>query len=190
LLADSAHEWQEGLRQLIESTSLRHDLGAKAYEDVRQNHTTAARARQLEEVLKGFAGRSREPLTVNWVSRDPASLPLAKFLADSGHVVRLPSPGENLAPADVSIATDLTTAELVAGHRESLFKCQLISAAEEDTACEAGLRRICLGAELADRISARTGRPADHIDGTNDRAGRQLEQILLGACFARLGLTG
>jgi O-antigen biosynthesis protein len=50
-LADDATAWHERLQALIGSAELRSDVGAAAYEDVRQNHTTRASAQHLRHAL-------------------------------------------------------------------------------------------------------------------------------------------
>jgi glycosyltransferase involved in cell wall biosynthesis len=55
LLADSPPEWQEALRQLIESAVLRDEIGTAAHADVRRHHTTKTRARLLAEVLNALS---------------------------------------------------------------------------------------------------------------------------------------
>jgi glycosyltransferase involved in cell wall biosynthesis len=54
LLADTATEWRESLRRLIESRQLRREIGLCAYEDVRRHHTTEVRAGLLRQVLSAL----------------------------------------------------------------------------------------------------------------------------------------
>ena len=54
LLADSTDEWREALGLLVESAGLRRELGERAAEETRREHTTAARAGQIADV---FANR-------------------------------------------------------------------------------------------------------------------------------------
>jgi glycosyltransferase involved in cell wall biosynthesis len=54
LLAADATEWQAALGGLIESSSLRRELGALARGDVLRNHTTKARAPLLGKALAAF----------------------------------------------------------------------------------------------------------------------------------------
>jgi O-antigen biosynthesis protein len=219
LLADNRHEWREALRLLIESKDLRRDIGLAANEDVRRNHTTKARARILEQALGALtreARSSEKPLIVNWLLGARASgssstmLELARLLAEAGHAVRVytePESGANasadglqleggydrLGAADVSVATDAATAQAVAAHDSSLFKCFLISAVEEGEASyDLPLRHVCVGKDVAERLAALTGRPTDHLDSSGlagnslGAAAKQLEQVLLSACFVRL----
>ena len=51
MLADTASEWEESLRQLVESRELRRTMGRVAAADVRANHTTKARAPLLRRAL-------------------------------------------------------------------------------------------------------------------------------------------
>jgi glycosyltransferase involved in cell wall biosynthesis len=50
-LADSSQEWQEALRQLIESAQMRREIGELAYEETRRHHMTRARATLFGEAL-------------------------------------------------------------------------------------------------------------------------------------------
>jgi hypothetical protein len=88
----------------------------------------------------------------------------------------------DVAPADVSVATDPTTAQIVARHQGSLFKCQLVSAIGDDLSVyDLPLRPICLGADVAGRLESVTGRPTDSVDDPE-----QLEERLVRMCFTRL----
>jgi glycosyltransferase involved in cell wall biosynthesis len=51
LLADSPAEWRTALQQLVDSPSTRLAVGEAAAADVRQNHTTAVRAREVPASL-------------------------------------------------------------------------------------------------------------------------------------------
>jgi glycosyltransferase involved in cell wall biosynthesis len=185
LLADSPEEWREALRQLIESPELRHELGRRAHDDVRLHHTTKRQARLVERRLAALttdgSGRKRS-LIVNWVVSDggePARMAhLVEFLLERGHRVRVCD--DALDPADVSVATDALTAKIVARHRDSPFKCRLVSTVDEDaTTYELPLRLIGLETPTAERLTELTGRPADAVDGS----AAQLEEILLRTCF-------
>jgi glycosyltransferase involved in cell wall biosynthesis len=57
LLAGEAAEWREALRRLIESPELRAEMGARAAADVRQHHTTNARAAELVGALNDLTAR-------------------------------------------------------------------------------------------------------------------------------------
>src|SRR5262245_37476031 len=57
LLAGEAPEWREALRRLIESPELRAEMGARAGADVRQHHTTTARASELGTALSELTAR-------------------------------------------------------------------------------------------------------------------------------------
>jgi len=50
-LADGTTAWHDRLQALLASSELRRDVGAEAYEDVRQNHTTRASAPRLRHAL-------------------------------------------------------------------------------------------------------------------------------------------
>jgi glycosyltransferase involved in cell wall biosynthesis len=191
LLADTPLEWRDAFRQLIESPSMRQTLGARAREDVLRNHTTAVRASLLQDVLSGLAGVSDEDtrrLKVNVLfdrSGESMGSVLSDSLREAGHAVRTYVEVDELAPADVSIATDPVTAETVARHRHSLFKCHLVSAIAHDTDAYAlPVRLIGLGSKLADRLSALTGRPTDQV--ATDRVGEELELILRRMCFVTM----
>ena len=84
---------------------------------------------------------------------------------------------EQIAAADVSIATHWPTAETVVAHTESLFKAYFIQDFEpefyEESDPQYGaaersyrlpLRHICLGAHLAQRLQDFTGVPSDLVD--------------------------
>ena len=100
-----------------------------------------------------------------------------------------------IEPADVTVATNWSTAAAVAAHATSLFKAYLVQGYEPDLypagdplqrlareSYELPLRHICCGAELAARLHGRTGRPADAWEQTNE----SFEQLLLDWAFARL----
>lgn len=60
VLANDAAEWQDALRGLIESPERRRTMGALAYEDVRENHTTRTGALLLRRAVgkrRPLAGR-------------------------------------------------------------------------------------------------------------------------------------
>jgi glycosyltransferase involved in cell wall biosynthesis len=138
-LADNRHEWREALRLLVESKDLRRSIGTAAYEDVRRNHTTKARAPLLEQALATLTPQrgADEGLSINWLTGSNVD-PLAELLAQSGHDVRVYGEGryDDLAPADVSIATDLRSAHAVAAHGSSLFKWFLVSTVGEGQASD------------------------------------------------------
>jgi glycosyltransferase involved in cell wall biosynthesis len=191
MLADNPHEWREALRLLIESKDLRRDIGSDAYEDVRLNQTTRARARLLEQAFVNLVGDGmydERRLSVNWlVGAGPRRCrELADLLAESGHLVRVHTESETygpLPPADVSIASDRRAAQAVVAHDSSLFKCLLISSIEDERGLyDLPLRHVCLDKHVAEQLSVLTGRRADHVDGP-----KQLEQLLLRACFVRMG---
>jgi glycosyltransferase involved in cell wall biosynthesis len=64
MLADSTGEWEDRLGRLIESAETRTTMGALAYDDVRANHTTSARAPLLRRVLEESSSASREHVAV------------------------------------------------------------------------------------------------------------------------------
>ena len=99
-LADSKEAWRDGLRQLVESPSLREALGARALEDAIAHHTTSSAAPELFEKLTALRSRGTtdRALTINWVVRAPIAgtgggywtiFRLANGLADAGHHVRV-----------------------------------------------------------------------------------------------------
>ena len=99
-LADSKEAWRDGLRQLVESASLREALGARALEDALAKHTTSSAAPELFCKLKALRSRGEidRPLTINWVVRAPIAgtgggywtiFRLANGLAAAGHRVRV-----------------------------------------------------------------------------------------------------
>jgi len=100
LFADTPQEWQQALQSLIESPKLRQEMGRRAYEDVRQNHTSRSLAPGLYETMQTIGGamKKSDPLTVNWLLRAPIAgtgggyrtiFRLADYLAKSGHVVHM-----------------------------------------------------------------------------------------------------
>jgi glycosyltransferase involved in cell wall biosynthesis len=192
MLADNPYEWREALRLLIESKDLRRDIGLVAYEDVRRNQTTKARARLLEQAFGNLARNARNDerrLSVNWLfgaAGSRHSRELAGYLAESGHLVRVYTEAEaydDLRPADVSIATDRRGAQAVVAHDASLFKWLLISNVGDDHGLyDLPLRHICLGKEVAEQLTALTGRPVNHVGRPEE-----LEYVLLGASFVAMG---
>jgi glycosyltransferase involved in cell wall biosynthesis len=52
LLADSADEWREAVGLLVESPSLRREMGERAADETRREHTTAARAAQVGGIFR------------------------------------------------------------------------------------------------------------------------------------------
>jgi len=99
-LADSKEAWRDGLRQLVESASLREALGARALEDALAHHTTASAAPDLFAKVKAMRSRGQtdRPLTINWIVRAPIAgtgggywtiFRLANGLAAAGHHVRV-----------------------------------------------------------------------------------------------------
>ncbi len=60
MLANGSSEWREALRDLIESPSLRRELGTQARDDVRTHHTTSAQAELLGGALSAFTGPRRQ----------------------------------------------------------------------------------------------------------------------------------
>jgi glycosyltransferase involved in cell wall biosynthesis len=99
-LADSKEAWRDGLRQLVESQSLREAVGGRALEDALAKHTTASVASDLFAKLKALRSRgdTDRPLTINWIVRAPIAgtgggywtiFRLANTLAAAGHRVRV-----------------------------------------------------------------------------------------------------
>lgn len=176
-LADNPHEWREALRLLVESKDLRRSIGTAAYDDVRRNHTTKARAPLLEQALATLTPHrgADERLSINWLTQANVD-PLAELLTQSGHDVRVYGEGryDDLAPADVSIATDLRSAHAVAAHGASLFKWLVISTDDEDHSSDhLPLRRVRLEPPGPEREAFVT-------------AASQLEQLLSTSCFVAL----
>ena len=99
LIADSPDEWHSALERLVANPGERASIGARAAADVREHHTTAARARAFHGTLGRLARAApgNAPLSVDWVVRAP--LPrtggyrtifrLASFLAQRGHPTRM-----------------------------------------------------------------------------------------------------
>src|SRR5262249_49433321 len=145
-----------------ESKDLRRSIGTAAYDDVRRNHTTKARAPLLEQALATLTPQrgADERLSINWLTDANRS---TELLAESRHDVRVYGEGRyaDLAAADVSIATDLRSAQAVAAHGSSLFKWFLISTVDE-------------------------GRAAEHLP-LRPVTASQLEQLLSTSCFVALG---
>jgi glycosyltransferase involved in cell wall biosynthesis len=50
ILADRPSAWTDALGELIESKQRRHEIGVRAFEDVRETHTTRARASEVAAV--------------------------------------------------------------------------------------------------------------------------------------------
>lgn len=92
---------------------------------------------------------------------------------------------DRIAPADITIATDVVSALVLAGHEESLFRCLYVSGPGSDAGETAPvpLLTICTTAEAAERLT-RTGGQVEVLEG--DSPGNRLEEILDEACFVRL----
>jgi len=203
-LAETSQEWCDALRRLVESAELRRELGAAAYEDVRRNHTAAVCAKQarkdLQSILGGGAGV--RPLRVNWVAgKARPLLELAGSLAEAGHAVSVhvgveaAADAPELAPADVSIATDPASARVVASNPHSLFRCYLPPDEEWADLDELPLLPIFSDRAAALEFGLRTGRPSESLEippqGCPDavswsECARRLEAILREVCFVRL----
>jgi glycosyltransferase involved in cell wall biosynthesis len=52
MLADTPSEWHDAISELVENPEHRRTMGALAYEDVRENHTTKSRAGRLRLALE------------------------------------------------------------------------------------------------------------------------------------------
>jgi len=100
ILADSKEAWRDGLRQLVESRSLREALGARALEEALAHQSTTRAAPDLFSKLKTLRsrGETARPLTINWIVRAPIAgtgggywtiFRLANGLAAAGHLVRV-----------------------------------------------------------------------------------------------------
>jgi glycosyltransferase involved in cell wall biosynthesis len=104
LLADSLHEWKEALRNLVENPRFRAELGKRAFEDVRERHTSARTARTARETLARLLdARPPRRLRIEWVVDDaPGDVreTLAAALAERGHDVTLRIAAERARPAD------------------------------------------------------------------------------------------
>jgi len=222
MLANSPDEWRAALQALIESVDMRRELGQRAFDQVRERHTTAAQARSFDETMRTIVSAHKEsraavPLTLNWVAGRPVAgdagryhmiLRLANDLAGRGHMVRVcveasgcphestlkriradmerqigsllfeVSIGQdNIARADVSIATDYRTADLVARHTKSAFKCSFVQDFEPERSetdapehraamrtYRLPLRHLCLGPRIAAQVQQASGQPAEIID--------------------------
>jgi GT2 family glycosyltransferase len=97
------------------------------------------------------------------------------------------------ALADLSIASDPESAATIAKRSDALFRLVLIDTAwngrqlsdrELSNLLELPLRPVCVGDELATRVSALRGMPVDCLSLPLDPA--QFEQMLLAECFARV----
>jgi hypothetical protein len=203
LLADTRDEWHTALSELVSSPDRRRAMGAAAYEDVRGNHTTEARARSLHRTFVDLlrSGSSATRLRINVVSTNQAA-PTERSLADSlacylssrGHKVEAFSPwsdrdgenGESL-PADASIATDAAAAAFVAVDQRSLFNLNVVvdevSAVPE--VLQLPLRHIVVGGIAEDIQTGVTVEP-DRIDVSGAEALNRIEAAVLETCFVRL----
>jgi glycosyltransferase involved in cell wall biosynthesis len=92
---------------------------------------------------------------------------------------------DGVGPADVAIATNWPTADVVAQARNVLFKHYFIQDFEPDfydsrdrraqdarATYELPLRHVCLGSDLAARLSELTGKPAEFVDFALDESFR------------------
>lgn len=211
LLAETAQDWQEALRLLIEDPDLRRELGRQARVDVHRRHTTLSRLPAIEEAWRSLARphtNPDEPLTVAWLvgaerGESPEELRtvlgLASSLAEKGHRVRVYGRNvrryesstvtveegfDTIEPADVGIATDTTTAYLLVEQPNVLFKTRFVQRLGE-IGYELPLRHIALGSTVAARVSEPTRRPADSLEPALD-PGAELERLLRDVCFLRL----
>jgi glycosyltransferase involved in cell wall biosynthesis len=191
LLAESPAEWQDAIRQLIESPHLRHELGQHAYDEVRRNHTTSAHARRFRGVMRSVGKDiGRPPLAVNWLvpatqmSEGGATrLALGALLAERGHDVRFHVAGDDyrafaealgsvgmevrpgrLESADVTVATDKVIAPIAAAHEDSLLKVGLCRTLDEACGLIVGLLPVCFARAVDDGRSAANGRPVERIE--------------------------
>ena len=225
-LAATPDDWKQALARLIESAELRHQMGQKAFEQVRANESTLVRATLLHETLRSAVPQppeSNEPrlLTINWVLGATSDgygggynsvFRHIDYLGKHGHSIRLyaePSVrywgmsaseirtfiqqhyGEfhgdvyaghrNILPADVTIATDWSTAVTVNDHNSSDFKVYYIRDFDPELFDDADprydeaaktydlpLHQMCLGDNLAQIIAAYSGRKPSAIDFTID----------------------
>jgi glycosyltransferase involved in cell wall biosynthesis len=214
LLADGPEAWREALAQLVESPSLRREIGRRARDDVYRHHTTRAGAAVTYEAFAALARRVPRgaPLTIEWFSprgdghaaaAQSATDRLAEHLDSRGHrLVRPGQPEETHTVGglvDVSVATDWRTAFEVAERGNSLLRCYLIdeldgAAAVRDEpslarSFDLPLLHICIGRDLAAALSAATRKPARVIAGDEgpDGTASQLEEYLLEMAFLRAG---
>lgn len=220
-LASGAAEWQAALARLIESRELRCQIGERARQDVLEHHTTSASALALLTTLRELmpVAVGDQPMTINWVVRPMVSRPVSRLageLARRGHRVRmfaLPragaldhdahsgpvivetvESGSSIPPADISIATDPSTAQLVATQAASPYRAYFI---QDPSSAGFGrllpLRRIRFGdvADLADGPVAHVDAPARDDDPRWADTGAQLERVLREMAIAgRVLLTG
>jgi glycosyltransferase involved in cell wall biosynthesis len=153
------------------------------------------------------------PLRVDWLlGSDPSDarlehvVALARSLAERDHTLRLCTdqvavadrldaldtgstkvlcgPWADLTPVDARIATDALTAYTLRYHESALFRFRLVVGPDE-VGLELPIRHVCLGADVAERVSARSRRPAWAIEPGSDAVG-ELDRLLRQACFVRL----
>jgi glycosyltransferase involved in cell wall biosynthesis len=205
-LADTADEWRAALRSLIESSQLRHQVGQRARRDVLRQHTTASAARSFCATLAAhiFQPSLDQRLVINWVvpsatdshraDPSPEVSHLVRYLCDRGHRVRLCVAHSAPPPADVTVATDWSTAQLVAEHGASPFRAYFV---QDDPIVtrerhlrqshSLPLRYICYGQVVARHLAAVTRRPIEQISGVLDgaQAGAEFERILVDMTYRR-----
>ena len=102
-LADTKEEWQIAMKKLIESSSLRKQVGQAAFDDVRNKSTTLAQALFFNDTLYEVIDecqnlKEKRRLSINWILLAPIAergggyrtiFRLANFLSEQGHLVRI-----------------------------------------------------------------------------------------------------
>jgi GT2 family glycosyltransferase len=197
-LADTPDEWRVALTELISSADRRREVGRAAYDDVRANHTTRARARSFHAALVDLVGSrtSETRLRINVVSAPGATRrersfaeSLAEYLSACGHPAERHSvETAELPSADASIATDAAAAARVAADQRSLFKLNLVAdgASAVPSVARLPLRTALLGDVADDAFGAADALEPDRIDATGSEALGQIEALVRATCFVRL----
>jgi glycosyltransferase involved in cell wall biosynthesis len=115
---------------------------------------------------------------------EPTAITASLAGRDAGEAVIATGPFADLAPADARIATDALTAWILRYQENALFRFRLVRTAGE-VGFELPVRHVCVGADVAGRVSERSGRPAAWIEPDSD-PGAELDRFLRTVCFLRL----